>query len=180
MENVGEISISDLSRAYYIYYKSDSTTERLKAMQIIGNAPKELKTKLQTVKKRKQRLRRRLNILFDNEQSLYFLTLNFNDSSIDKESLLINQFKRKLKNDNIKYIINQDFGEDPNCTHRVHYHCVINKRIKVLDYWASGGFNIKKIRKNSASLRKIPDYVNKLVNHGLKESNKKLKVYYNM
>lgn len=180
MENVGTITISDLSKAYYIYYKSNSKEEVLKAATIIENAPKDLKRRLETIKKRKQRLRRRLKILFDDEPHLYFLTLTFNDNSITKESYFINKFKRDLKKDCIKYIINQDFGIDSNFTNRVHYHCIINKKIKVLDYWNYGGFNIKQINKSSSSLRRIPDYLNKLVNHSLKESNKKLKVYYNL
>ena len=90
MENAGTITISDLSRAYYIYYKSNSKEEVLKAATIIENAPKDLKRRLETIKKRKQRLRRRLKILFDDEPHLYFLTLTFNDISIIKESYYIN------------------------------------------------------------------------------------------
>lgn len=177
MDDAGKITISDLSKAYYIYFKTKSIEERNKAIDIIGNAPKEIKTRLDTIKQRKKRLRRRLNVLFDKEDVLYFLTLTFSDEYINDYVKEINKFKRKLKKDNIKYIINEDFGGQFG---RVHFHCIINKRIKVLNYWICGGFKNIKIKKNNVSLYKISDYLNKLVNHGLKESNKRIKVYYNL
>lgn len=185
MENVGQITISDLSKAYYIYYKSRysekiNKEEIQNALEIIGNAPKEVKTKFETIRKRKQRLRRRLSRLFEEEDSLYFLTLNYSDDYIDNYIYYINKFKRQLKTENIRFIINEDFGDEVNYTGRVHFHCIINKRIKVLNYWPVGGFKLKKVKICDSSLRKIPDYFNKLVNHALKESNKRIKVYYNL
>lgn len=181
MDKDGKITISDLSRAYYVYYKSRlnrvSKEEVKHALEVIGNAPIEVKRQFETVRKRKQRLRIRLTKLFEEEESLYFLTLTFSDEFVNRSDDLINKFKRQLKKENIKFIINEDFGGQFG---RVHFHCILNRRIKVLQYWNYGGFKNIKIKKSNNSLIKLPDYFNKLTNHTLKESNKRIKVYYNL
>lgn len=175
--------LTDLERyshARYVYYKSNSDFEKEEALRLIDSMPIEVKRLFNSVRKRKERLRKKLSILFDEESSLYFLTLTFDDIYIDDHEFIIKHLIKRLKDENVRFIINEDYGVDDNFTHRVHYHCILNKRLKVVDYWNYGVFKNKKIRINETSLRILPDYLNKLVNHALKPSNKRLKVYCNI
>ena len=128
---------------------------------------------------RTKRLRSRIeNMLLSG--SCLFLTLTFNDNTLDSTSAdTRRQYVRKyLKSFNCSYVANIDFGAK---NHREHYHAVVNLDSIDLSLWRSyGNINVQKVRNNSIDLNKkrLSKYICKLSNHAIKETTKRSCLIY--
>ena len=115
---------------------------------------------------RNNRLSKKIEKIISDYESPVFITLTFNDSSLD---LLSYQTRRKrvaewLKSQSLLYIANVDYGKENG---REHYHAISNQKVNPTT-WKYGACNVEMIyNKNSKALAK---YINKLTNHALKDT----------
>jgi len=115
---------------------------------------------------RNTRLTKKIEKLITDYDEPVFITLTFNDSSLD---FLSYDTRRKrvrewLKSQGSLYVANVDYGKENG---REHYHAIINKKVDPLT-WSYGSCNVKLIfNKNCKALAK---YINKLTNHALKDT----------
>ena len=112
------------------------------------------------------RLSKKIEKIITDYESPVFITLTFNDSSLDFLSYETRRkyVRRWLNSQGVLYVANVDFGKENG---REHYHGVVNKRIDPKS-WQYGSCNCEMIyNKNCKALAK---YINKLTNHALKDS----------
>lgn len=114
-------------------------------------------------KQRKLRARKYLQKMFAlPKANLQFITLTFNDSSLQlKESVRREYVTRWCKDNCFDYFGNIDYGDN---THREHYHVVADLR-DFYDQWPYGFMYVKPINTKSKDLTRINKYLHKLVNH---------------
>lgn len=127
---------------------------------------------------RRERLQTRITDML--ESDCLFLTLTFRDESFAKTTVKQRRVavSRFLKSHNCKYVANIDFGADENCTHREHYHALVQcSKIDSSKWFEKYGVayaeHVKK--RNSAKLSK---YIAKLTNHAIKETTKRAALIY--
>ncbi len=123
--------------------------------------------------KRYERLKTRVKYIVELYDEPIFITFTFNDNFVNCKS------HRKLVQDFLKkhcecYVANIDFGGQFG---RMHYHCVASSRINPCA-WKYGACNVKRIIKNSDSIKYLSLYTTKLCQHALKGSTKGFKVIY--
>ena len=162
----------DLSEAeiYILTYKYN---------QLSDNDKKLYNRKVDNIRLRKYRLRKRIDFLLEN-YDCSFVTFTLNDNHINDDChILRTMICRILKECNCYFIGNIDFGST---TERLHFHFIVGKQgiKKYLKerYSSEQGLNYgfidyKKIT-NKNSYR-LSNYIDKLVNHSLKSSTWELK-----
>lgn len=122
---------------------------------------------------RTTRLRKRISTMINSNNS-YFITLTFTDETLantseDTRRQLVRRF---LKAQCTEYVANIDYGKT---TEREHYHAITNANI---EGWSYGFYNVKPIRPNLESEKRIPVYITKLTHHALKQSAKGSNLIY--
>lgn len=134
---------------------------------------------------RKNRLVKRTKSICENENYSYFLTFTFNDDYFNKttEDTRRQVVRRTLKDlaNGLDYVGNIDFGEDPNCSHREHYHAILNTTLSKIDgkIWQKKGWlHIERIRTDNATPERLAKYVSKLSNHAVKETARRSHLIY--
>lgn len=137
---------------------------------------------LESLKKRKQRLNKRLNLMLNTYDTNTFITCTFNDfclnnTTSDERRLKVRLFLKCFG----CYVGNIDFGIENN---REHYHAVVcgtvTTELRELYYKLFYGSNInfQKITTSKKSAEKLAKYVAKLTNHALKETTKRQSLLY--
>lgn len=130
------------------------------------------------------RIKKRFLYLLCNYKNVYFVTFTLNDYYIN---LCDRSRKDSIKDslysfdDDIKYIINIDYGKK---TERLHYHGIIatdsDLNLKnFLDISYPSFSYTEKIRISDNDYKKVSKYLNKLSNHACKDTTKRSRVLYN-
>ena len=124
------------------------------------------------------RLNKKIKDIIFNGQSL-FLTLTFRDDVLEStnEETRRRYVARWLKEHSNRYVANIDFGKKND---REHYHAIVLVNDNI-DYtsWPYGALNGKKItNSNDATPYKLKNYINKLVNHALKDTARQVRLIY--
>lgn len=136
-----------------------------------------------------QRLREKIKSFLESGNSCIWLTLNFNDETLnntndDTRRKYVREFLKPYKD----YIANIDFGNDGEYidrhgnkrigTSREHYHAIVKSDFIDMDKWLYGFAFTERIRNNEKSIKKLPKYITKLTNHAVKESTKRCHIIY--
>ena len=130
----------------------------------------------ESYKKRIQRLKNKISNIFDSGYTIYFLTFTFTDDTLKNTSSLTRRryVQRFLTSYTYDYVGNIDFGEEKG---REHYHALVSaKNIDSLIWFKKYGvlrYEIVKFDKNKNiedTKIKLAKYINKFINHALKES----------
>lgn len=125
-----------------------------------------------------RRLKQKVDSIINTTGNSFFLTLTFTNSSLEK---LSSKTRRRyvhyyLKSISNNYVANIDFGKR---NHREHYHAVVQCERIEAKKWLYGNLDFELIditkEKSSECLSK---YVAKLVNHAIKETNKRCVLIY--
>lgn len=131
-------------------------------------------------KKRIQRLKSKITELFyfNESKNLYFLTFTFTDECLNKtDDLKRRRYVREWLNDNTtNFVANIDFGEEKG---REHYHALVNADYIDISSWLKhGAMNYELVKINIKSIDKIAKYINKFLNHAIKETTKRQHIIY--
>lgn len=130
-------------------------------------------------KKRIQRLKSKITeIFYFDEGSVYFLTFTFkNDCLLNTDDLTRRRYvQRWLKDNCLNYVANIDFGEENN---REHYHALVNANyIDINDWLIHGAMKYELVKVNVNSIDKMAKYINKFLNHAIKETTKRQHIIY--
>lgn len=124
------------------------------------------------------RLRKRVESIVYYNGFSYFLTLTFTNDSLNK---LSEKTRRRyvhyyLKSISNNYVANIDYGKR---NHREHYHAVVQCDYIDSKLWKYGNLDFERINIfNDSSTDKLSNYVAKLVNHAIKETNKRSVIIY--
>ena len=119
-----------------------------------------------------KRLRKRIKSILDSEGNSIFLTLTFNDETLESTTEKQRRLRvvRFLENNFSKYVANIDYG---NLHEREHYHAVcLADKIDLKSWNNKNGFSLAKRIHNKDAAR-LAKYVNKLVNHAVKETTRR-------
>lgn len=137
---------------------------------------------LDSLKKRKQRLKKRLDTMLNTYDTNTFITLTFNDICLHHTSPEERRLKVRLF---LKYfgcyVGNIDFGKENN---REHYHAVVSGKVttEIREFYYKlfygSNINFQKITTSKKSAEKLAKYVAKLTNHALKETTKRSALLY--
>lgn len=130
------------------------------------------------------RIKKRFLYLFHRYKYLYFCTFTLDNYYINcSDRTRKDLIKDSLYSfdDDIKYIINVDFGKK---TERLHYHGIIATNsdldLNIFLKLTYPCFSYsERIRLDPNSIRKIPKYINKLSNHAVKDSTRNFRTLYN-
>lgn len=128
-------------------------------------------------KQRTLRLKKRISNML--EKPCLFLTLTFNNVYLSKTTFSSRRvaISRFLKQFNVPYVANVDFGAQ---NEREHYHAVI--QLEHIDYslYSFGAINGKKIYldDNLDCVSRVAKYVAKLTNHAIKNTTKRCALLY--
>ena len=182
-----------LEHGLVIPCKYDYETAEQKRSFFIKNYPKEWKEAEKinyAFYKRVKRLKEKINTMLLNDKCL-FLTLTFNNETLENTSAETRrQYVRKyLKEFNVPYIANIDFGSDEayiddygnerTGTKREHYHAVIQCDKIDLEQWHKyGAIKFEHIRARKNDNVRLAKYVSKLTNHAIKETTKRASLIY--
>lgn len=139
--------------------------------------PEEYKEAVKVMKAdfaRSTRLKKRIEFIMSLGECT-FLTLTFKDDVLNNTTDRIRRLHvvRYLKAQSSFYVANIDFGSKHG---REHYHAIILGRAD-LSLWHDGAINAKSIIPSSDPLR-LGHYINKLVNHAIKETTKRNHIIY--
>lgn len=118
---------------------------------------------------RSRRIRKRVKEILNNNDKKYFITLTFNDASLNTDLKTRRKYVQRYLIDRYSnYVANIDFGSLNN---REHYHsvCCSNLDIEILKQWNYGFINIEEI--TLLNDYRLSKYLDKLTNHALKLSN---------
>ena len=135
----------------------------------------------ESYKKRIQRLKSKIQGIFNNKEGrVYFLTFTFTDDSLNST----NEFKRRryvrewLNKYTIDFVGNIDFGEEND---REHYHALVNAKTIDSSTWYNkyGAMKWELVRYDKNSTTKLAKYINKFLNHAIKETTKRQHIIYN-
>lgn len=131
-------------------------------------------------KKRIQRLKSKITELFyfNESKNLYFLTFTFTDKCLNKtDDLKRRRYVREWLNDNTtNFVANIDFGEEKG---REHYHALVNADyIDTKEWLKHGALSFEKVKVNIKSVDKMAKYINKFLNHAIKETTKRQHIIY--
>jgi len=129
--------------------------------------------------KRKYRLKKAIkNILENNLNESYFLTLTFNDEILTKttKEKRLNLIKTFLNNQTDKYILNCDYGKKNG---REHYHALVIAKDKFINYvkYSKLYGNIKVLPMNLYKNQSINSKTEYLLNHALKDTSERKIIY---
>lgn len=137
---------------------------------------------LDSLKKRKQRLKKRLDLMLNNYDTNTFITLTFNDTCLhhtspEERRLRVRRFLKYFG----CYVGNIDFGKE---NHREHYHAVVSGKVTTelrevyYKLFYGSNINFQNITTSKKSAEKLAKYVAKLTNHALKETTKREALLY--
>ena len=133
----------------------------------------------ESYKKRIQRLKSKIQNIFISSGNVYFLTFTFRDECFDKfNDLTRRRYVQRWLNQNTNdFVANIDYGEK---YEREHYHAVVSAdKIDTSDWFNKcGALNFEKVRLSDKSNLRLSKYINKLVNHAVKESTKRNHIIY--
>lgn len=167
-----------LEYGLYIPTKIDYETAQEKRSFLMENCPQEWREAERinyAFYKRVKRLKDKIAEMLEGGQCL-FLTLTFTDEVLAKTSPETRRqyISRFLKQFNVPYIANKDFGSK---NKREHYHAVI--QLDHLDYslYEYGAINGQKIASVKDNV-KLAKYVSKLTNHAIKETTQRSCLIY--
>lgn len=124
------------------------------------------------------RLKRKIDTIINSNRSSYFLTLTFTNESLNK---LSEKTRRRyvhyyLKSISNNYVANIDYGKK---NHREHYHAVVQCDYIDSKLWLYGNLDFEVVNiANNNSCELLSKYVSKLVNHAIKETNKRCVLIY--
>lgn len=123
---------------------------------------------------RNARLKRRITKML-NKGNCVFLTLTFTDEVLQSTTQEQRRLYvvRYLKSQSDTYIANIDFGASNG---REHYHSILLGEVNI-SRWAYGNLDAKRIIRSS-NPAVLGNYVNKLVNHAIKETAKRSHLIY--
>lgn len=129
---------------------------------------------------RKQRLKKRIQKMFNSGYDCYFLTLTFNDEALMLKPTVRRKYvARYLASVGFDYVANIDFGEEYS---REHYHAVVQWngadfcpfdmvwKGKTYSSWGYGFLGVEKCQLSLVDITKLAKYTAKLTNHAFKES----------
>lgn len=130
------------------------------------------------------RIKKRLLYLFSHRKYIYFVTFTFDDELLLKcDRTKLDKIKHSLKSfsDDILIIMNRDFGK---LNDREHFHCIVgtdseNDLIKHIKNYYNCRFNVEHVSHETTNLKKLSKYINKLVNHCVKDTTHRFRMYYN-
>ena len=122
----------------------------------------ELRKKINNYQGKQKRIRTRIKNMDPNK--LWFGTYTINNENINKNH------SRRLKeiNNGLNYIINSDYGDN---TNRLHFHGIIESEEEPKK-WEYGFCKFIKIKNNN--IEALAKYIDKLTNHTIKETTKKI------
>lgn len=169
-EDTGEVLGSRLSENYF-----EMEAEELEECERIRDCKK----------KQRNKIEEHIQFLFDKTKNdVYFVTFNFTDDALSKRTDTRRQKIRRLLNKVCDdYILNIDYGEQKG---REHYHGIIALRtgtyekyvtrykqfehikIKELDEYNFGNYDLEEIRTDDLSKKKLARYISKLTLHSVK------------
>lgn len=105
-----------------------------------------------------------------------FVTLTFNEKSMQyKESVRKQYVKEYLSSLECAYVANIDYGKK---YEREHYHALVAVDRVDFKEWKYGRINGKRVLNHTNDISRISKYIAKLVNHAIKETNKRQVVMY--
>lgn len=114
-----------------------------------------------------------------------FLTATFTDDVLEKTTektrreYVVN-FLNSFPNNG--YVANIDYGVDDRYTKREHYHILVAVEKVSQDLWPHGNLDWQRVRvkgnEKDKTLKAVPKYITKLVNHAIKDSAKKVRLIY--
>lgn len=131
-------------------------------------------------KKRIQRLKSKITEIFylSESSNVYFLTFTFTDDTLNNTNDdSRRQFVRRWLNDNTSnFVANIDFGEQNG---REHYHALVNADYINTSSWLKhGAMSFELVKVNIKSIDKMAKYINKFLNHAIKETTKRQHIIY--
>lgn len=129
-----------------------------------------------TIRKRCQRLRNALEQMFEIGNCI-FVTLTFRDDVLDstKEDTRREYVTRALKAMSDVYVANIDYGE---LNEREHYHGIVVSDKIDFTLWDYGGIFAERCIDSKQSKYNLSEYIDKFVNHALKQGTKRRNVIY--
>ena len=130
----------------------------------------------------RKKIENHISYLFKrNDYDLFFLTLNFNDETLEKtKKETRKQNCRRLLTPLDDYILNIDYGSEKE---REHYHAIIaikkgtykkykneykKTKIDLLDNYKMGFYDVKEIRREEKDNKRLSRYITKLTMHSIK------------
>ena len=132
-------------------------------------------------KKRIQRLKSKITEIFylSESSNVYFLTFTFRTEVLNTTSDNTRRlYVRRWLNDNTSnYVANIDFGEEKG---REHYHALVNSDYIDSSTWFKkcGALKYKIVKVDIKSIDKMAKYINKFLNHAIKETTKRQYIIY--
>ncbi len=131
-------------------------------------------------KKRIQRLKSKITEIFylSESSNVYFLTFTFTDDTLNNTNDdSRRQFVRRWLNDNTSnFVANIDFGEQNG---REHYHALVNADYIDISTWLKhGAMKYEIVKVDIKSIDKMAKYINKFLNHAIKETTKRQHIIY--
>lgn len=129
-----------------------------------------------TIRKRCQRLRNVLEQMFEIGNCI-FVTLTFRDDVLDttSEETRRKYVTRAFKQMSQVYVANIDYGE---LTEREHYHGIVVSDKIDFTIWDYGWIYAERCIDSQQSIDKLSEYIDKFVNHALKQGTKRRNVIY--
>lgn len=128
------------------------------------------------IRKRCQRLRSVLEKMF-NIGNCIFVTLTFRDDVLDSTSAETRRryVTRTMKTMSNVYVANIDYGE---LNEREHYHGIVVSDKIDFTLWDYGWIFAERCIDSQQSIDKLSQYIDKFVNHALKQGTKRRNVIY--
>lgn len=145
---------------------------------LVEKRPDELQEAIRVVRNgvaRTSRLRVRVSKII--QKPSVFLTLTFRDDVLTStsENTRHAYVKRFLKDINVPYVANIDYGAK---NEREHYHALVQSVRIDYSKWKYGAINGQKIHDIKKSVKALPKYINKLANHAIKKTTKQNRIIY--
>lgn len=128
------------------------------------------------IRKRCQRLRSVIEQMFEIGNCI-FVTLTFRDDVLDSTSAETRRryVTRALKAMSDVYVANIDYGE---LTEREHYHAIVVSDKIDFTLWDYGWIFAERCIDSQQSINKLSEYIDKFVNHALKQGTRRRNVIY--
>lgn len=155
---------------YKCPYSISDNEIKLRLSGLSNDERKKLFNKAHSVTQRKYNLRLRINYLLKNVNCM-FVTFTLDNEHVNNSLPTIRKYiTRLLKSMNCYYVGNVDYGHT---TERLHFHFVVGSDDKefIKSHYKIGFCDIKMI--NNKNSYKLANYIDKIVNHGLKDSTKR-------
>lgn len=132
----------------------------------------EMTKAMENRKQAKKRTKRYLQGMYDSYNSLFFVTLTFNDECLKgtNEKTRHSYVSRFLNANFRDYYANVDYGTQ---NEREHYHAVVSDEITKqarIEWSRYGNVNFKRMRGSRNDVNRVGTYMRKLTNHANKLS----------